>query len=90
VQIATEEGPVIVEHWADNSVVVSESFDVTTAAKLRNAVREGGTAVHAGNLLHNGGEDEIGLRLLETPAFQRFQAAIGKRIAEGMTSSPAR
>jgi len=27
-------GPVIVEHWEDNSVIVSEGFDTGTAAKL--------------------------------------------------------
>src|SRR5712692_1998123 len=76
VQIATEEGPVIVEHWADNSVVVSESFDQTTAAKLRDAVREGGAAVHADNLRNdNTSEDELGSRLYEIPAFRHLQAA---------------
>jgi hypothetical protein len=91
VQIATEEGPVIVEHWADNSVVVSESFDQTTAAKLRDAVRDGTAAVHADNLRNdNSSEDELGSRLYEIPAFRRFQASIGERIAKGMTSSPPR
>jgi hypothetical protein len=47
VQIATEEGPVIVEHWKDNSVVVSESFDPATAAKLRAALQDGTGAVQA-------------------------------------------
>ncbi len=76
------------EHWADNSVVVSESFDQTTAAKLRDAVREGGAAVHADNLRNDStSEDELGSRLYEIPAFQRFQATIGERIAERMTSS---
>jgi hypothetical protein len=88
VQIATEEGPVIVQHWADNSVVVSESFDVTTAAKLREAVRGGVAAVHADNLRDNNtSEDELGSRLYEIPAFRRFHAAIGERIAERMTTS---
>jgi hypothetical protein len=88
VQIATEEGPVIVEHWADNSVVVSESFDQTTAAKLRDAVRDGTAAVHADNLRNDkSSEDELGSRLLEIPAFRHFQASIGERIAERMTSS---
>jgi hypothetical protein len=91
VQIATEEGPVIVEHWADNSIVVSESFDQTTAAKLRDAVRDGTAAVRADNLHNdNTSEDELGSRLYEIPAFRRFQAAIEGRIAEGMTSSPPR
>ena len=79
------------ENWADNSVVVSESFDQTTAAKLRDAVRDGTAAVHADNLRNdNSGEDELGSRLLDIPAFRRFQAAIGKRIAEEMTSTPIR
>jgi hypothetical protein len=39
VQILTEEGPVIVEQWADNTVLVSESFDQITASKLLDAVR---------------------------------------------------
>jgi hypothetical protein len=92
VQIATEEGPVIVEHWADNSVLVSESFDVTTAAKLRDAVRDRSASVHADNLRHdnsdNTSEDELGSRLYEIPAFQRFHATVGERIAERMASSP--
>ena len=91
VQIATEEGPVIVEHWADNSVVISESFDVTIAAKLRDAVRDGTASVHADNLPNNStSEGELGSQLCEIPAFQRFQAAIGERIATGMISIPVR
>ena len=90
-QIATEEGLVIVEHWADNRVVVSESFDGTTAAKLRNAVRDGAAGVRAESLrIDNTSEDELGSRLYEIPAFGQFQAAIGERIAEAMNSSPSR
>ena len=78
-------------HWADNSVVISESFDVTIAAKLRDAVRDGTASVHADNLRNNNtSEGELGSRLYEIPAFQRFQAAIGERIATGMTLSPVR
>jgi hypothetical protein len=88
-QITTEEGPVIVEHWDDNSVIVSESFDTATAAKLRTALRDGTGAVHAQNLP----QEEIGLRLFEIPAFQAFAQQVGEQIAEGMTrewgASPA-
>jgi hypothetical protein len=41
-QFATEEGPVIVESWKDNTVIVSEGFDPATAAKLQAALRDGG------------------------------------------------
>lgn len=81
-QITTEEGPVIVEHWQDNSVIVSESFDTAIAAKLRTALRKSGNSVHAMNLP----QSEIGLRLLEIPAFETFAAQLGSGIAEAMRS----
>ena len=77
----------IVEQWADNTVVVSESFDTTVAAKLRSAVRDGGAGTHAGNPRPEQAECELGFRLYELPAFRAFQAAIGRRIAEAMTSN---
>lgn len=86
VQITTEEGPVIVEHWADNSVIVSESFDSATAAKLHTALRDEKAAAQAENLP----QEEIGLRLLEMPAFQAFAREIGARIAEGMSRAAGR
>lgn len=87
-QIATEEGPVIVEQWSNNSVVVSESFDAATAAKLSSTLRDSAAGVHAGNVAR--GEDEIGLRLYEIPAFREFEAAIGQRILQEMIATPAR
>jgi hypothetical protein len=83
-QITTEEGPVIVEHWGDNSVIVSESFDAATAAKLRAVLREGPGAVHAESMQ----QEEIGLRLFEIPAFQAFVREIGARVAEGCAGRP--
>ena len=80
----TEEGPVVIEHWPDNSVIVSESFDTTTASKIRDAVREGNAGVHA----ETRPQDEIGLRLFEIPAFQEFAAQIGARMAREMAAAP--
>jgi hypothetical protein len=85
-QFTTEEGPVIVEHWSDNSVIVSESFDSATAAKLRTALRESGDATHAMNLP----QQEIGLRLLEIPAFQNFAEQIGLQIVQQISHTPLR
>lgn len=82
-QFLTEEGPVVIEHWADNSVIVSESFDTTTALKIRDAVRDGATGVHA----RNAPQSEIGLRLFEIPAFRQFADEIGAQIAVGMMTS---
>jgi hypothetical protein len=80
-KITTEEGMVIVEHWADNNVIVTESFDPTTAAKLGAAVRDGVGAMHAENLPR---EEEIGMRLLEIPAFREFAREIGESMAEAV------
>jgi len=76
VQILTEEGPVIVEHWADNTVLVTESFDQITAGKLVDAVRGHATETQA----HNVGHDELGFRLYDLPEFSAFQAQIGERV----------
>jgi phosphopantetheinyl transferase (holo-ACP synthase) len=81
-QILTEEGPVIVEQWADNTVVVSESFDQITAGKLVDAVREGNADVRADNLPN----EELGMRLYDLPGFTAFQALIGDRILRELTS----
>jgi len=80
-QIATEEGPVIVEHWKDNSVVVSESFDAAMAAKMRAALRDGAGGMQAQRLP----QEEIGLRLFEIPAFQAFAEQVGERVAVEMS-----
>jgi hypothetical protein len=85
-QITTEEGPVIVEHWEDNTVIVSESFDIATAAKLRTALRDGTGPVRADAVP----QQEIGLRLSETPAFQAFAEQLGRRVATAMALEAAR
>jgi hypothetical protein len=85
-QIMTEEGAVLVEHWGDNSVIVSESFDTTTAAKVHTAVRDNASSVHAANF----SQDEIGLRLYEIPAFRQIAEEIGMQIAREITLGPSR
>ena len=76
-QFLTEEGPVLVEQWANNSVIVSESFDVATALKVRDAVRDGESSAHAEDFQ----QPEIGMRLYEFPAFREFVERIGTEIA---------
>jgi hypothetical protein len=85
-QFVTEEGPVIVEHWADNSVIVSESFDAIIAVKVHGAMRDSAAGVHA----ENSAQDEIGLRLYDIPAFRRFAEKIGIQIAQEMATSSSR
>jgi hypothetical protein len=75
-----------VEQWADNTVIVSESFDTTIAAKLRGAVRDR-SAAHAQNAAPDQNESELGFRLYELPDFRAFQAAIGQRIVEAMLAT---
>jgi phosphopantetheinyl transferase (holo-ACP synthase) len=76
VQVVTEEGPVIVQQWADNTVLVSESFDQITAGKLVDAVRQEKADVQADNV----DLDELSLRLHDLPEFSAFQAQVGDTI----------
>ena len=75
--VETEEGPVIVELWADNTVVVSEGFDRETASKLSTATRTPGHKTIANTSL----EQELGMRLYGLPAFRRFQEYLRRQIA---------
>ncbi|MGA2855334.1 MAG: hypothetical protein ABSE40_00610 [Candidatus Sulfotelmatobacter sp.] len=85
-QVMTEEGPVIVEHWGDNSVIVSESFDASTAALVHRAVREEAAGTRA-QIFPQG---EIGLRLYAMPAFREFVERLGVEIEQAMILTPAR
>ena len=79
-QIATEEGPVMVEHWNDNTVTVSESFGEPLAGKLRTAMRTAAGGAQAENMP----QAEIGMRLLAIPAFEAFEERLGEALAAEM------
>src|SRR5437763_10124177 len=74
-QFTTEEGPVIIELWKNNTVVVSESFDKETAAKLSAATRTPGHKAHTAEIP----QQELGMRLYDGPAFRRFQGELQKQ-----------
>jgi hypothetical protein len=74
--ITTEEGPVIVNVWKDNTVLVSESFDQETAAKLVNATRDA-SQKHASIYVP---QEELGMRFYDLPAFRAFQERVGDDI----------
>ncbi len=82
VQIATEEGPVVIEQWSDNRVVVSESFDQALADKLQDVLGQGISETHAEKVP----EDELGLRLYSLPAFRTFSENIRQKMTEVMAS----
>ena len=75
-EVSTEEGPVIVEEWPDNTVIVSESFDNATAAKLSAAVRTAPSEHRALAIP----EPELSMRLYTLPAFRAFQAQSAAQI----------
>jgi hypothetical protein len=79
-EITTEEGPVIIELWGDNRVIVSESFDASLAARLQKAVHDAG-GEHAEAI-----PQEIGLRLYDAPAFRAFAEQIGDQITRTVLS----
>jgi hypothetical protein len=81
-EVSTEEGPVIVEEWPDNTVIVSESFDSVTAAKLSAAIRTASGERHA----YAAPLPELTPRLYSLPAFRAFQEQIGDRILKAIVS----
>jgi hypothetical protein len=76
--VSTEEGPVIVEEWPDNTVIVSESFDSATAAKLSSAIRTAPGERRAANLP----QEELSLRLYHLPAFREWQGKVGEEVLQ--------
>ena len=80
--VSTEEGPVIVEQWPDNTVIVSESFDSATEAKLSSAIRTPGHAQNASSE----SRDELSMRLYSLPAFREFQETVGISILRNLTA----
>jgi hypothetical protein len=82
-RFSTETGPVIIEQWADNTVLVSESFDSATAARLLNAVRDEAADAHADNFQ----SDELGLRLMEAPGFSAFQDSLGDEVRDQLATA---
>lgn len=81
-QVSTEEGPVIVEEWPDNTVIVSESFDSATAARLSGAIRTASAERHADAMPL----PELTPRLYSLPAFRAFQIQFANQILQGMAS----
>jgi hypothetical protein len=77
-EFTTEEGPVMVELWKDNTVVVAESFDKETAAKLSAATRASGHKTEASAIP----QQELGMRFYNLPAFRRFQDRVGENILD--------
>jgi hypothetical protein len=80
--VTTEEGPVIVEEWPDNTVIVSESFDAATEAKLSSAIRSSSLDRHAENIP----QEELSMRLYDLPAFRAWQAGMWDAFVAVMTS----
>lgn len=81
-EVSTEEGPVIVEEWPDNTVIVSESFDGATAAKLSAAIRTASGERHADAVPL----PELTPRLYSLPAFRAFQTQMAEQILRGVVS----
>jgi len=81
--VSTEEGPVIVEQWPDNTVIVTESFDSATEAKLSSAVRTSTREQRA----WSGLQEELGMRLLGLPAFRGFEQLAEEDVLETITKT---
>jgi hypothetical protein len=67
---------VIVDLGKENTVLVSESFDQETAAKLITAARD----VSLKSATMHVSQQELGMRFYELPAFRALQELVGEEI----------
>lgn len=95
--VSTSEGPVVVEEWPDNSVIVSESFDTALAAKLSGAIRTAHSEEHAStgqswplvSADKADFDDELTPRLFAMPAFAAFQSQVADRLLANLAAQAA-
>lgn len=74
--ITTEEGPVTINVWKDNTVLISESFDQQAAARLVNAASD--VAQKHATIYQP--QQELGTRFYGLPAFRALQQRVGAEI----------
>jgi hypothetical protein len=87
-QIDTEEGPVIVEQWPENTVIISESFDQPTAAQLRDAVLSSDKPVHAENRPEDKDlQTELSSNFCSLAAFRELEANLANRILKAIPTA---
>jgi hypothetical protein len=80
VRITSDEGAIFLEIWPKNVVFISQSFDETTAARLRQAV-----LLYSASGVAATSTAELNLRLSALPEFQGFQEEIGREIYSAVT-----
>ena len=76
----TEEGPVTVEIWPGNLVIIAQSFDDETTGKLRDAVLH---YVPDGKVKQSA--RDLSLRLYELPAFRALQQRVQSELLESFS-----
>jgi hypothetical protein len=79
VQIATEEGPVIVEQWPGNLVIVAEGFDAEASAQVRNAVLTAAPGTRA-----SAAQSDLTLRLANLPELGALRDAVHANAARAV------
>lgn len=87
-QIDTEEGPVIVEEWPENRVIISESFDQPTAAQLRDAILKSDKQLRGENRLQDETpQPELSYRFQSLAAFRELEAALANRMLKAIPTA---
>ena len=75
VRVTTDDGPIYLEIWPKNLVIIAQSFDETTVNRLRQAV-----LLHVPNNKAKSSTAELSMKLFELPEFQAYQEEIGRQI----------
>ncbi len=84
-QLATEQGPIIIQGWKDNTVVITESFDAGTSANIRAAVMGKTPATPMADL-----GPELTLRLRDLPPVSAMEEGIREQFAVALAGQLAK
>ncbi len=76
-RVATNEGPVFIEVWPGNRLLISQSFDDRTFGALRKAV-----LTPTPNKATTSFNHELLMGLYESPTFSAFQERVGEELLE--------
>ncbi len=76
-RVATNEGPVFIEVWPGNRLLISQSFDDKTFGALRKAV-----LTPTPNKATTSFNHELLMGLYDSPTFSAFQERVGEELLE--------
>ena len=76
-KLQTADGPVVIEIYGDNTMLITDSFEEATVNKLRPLLQNANKGTAA---LEGAPQKELSMKLMEIPAFRRLSEEVGEQI----------